>query len=165
MQAPSMVQASPSAQFPQLPPQPSGPQILSVQLGTHSTSMQTPLSQVISLPHSPQLPPQPSGPQSLPSQSVAHSSVLHLPASVQIFPSSQAPQEPSQPSSPQTFPWQLGWQASDSASASSVSVPAAASEAAWTGCVLSGLVLSIQAVTKTPASRRRPMFRYIMMSP
>ena len=105
---PDAVQFSVPVHVPQLPPQPSSPQVLPVQSGTH---WQSPAALHCSLTeHVPQVPPQPLSPHSLPPHCATHSQFpliqalpapqaigapLHVPAeqaspTVQALPSSQA---------------------------------------------------------------------------
>jgi hypothetical protein len=62
-------QAAPEGQAPQLPPQPSSPQILPEQEGTHdAVAMQTPSLHDAFPAQTPQIPPQASAPQDLDAQ-------------------------------------------------------------------------------------------------
>lgn len=91
----------PGPQVPHVPPQPSLPQFLSTQLGTHLLT-QTPLAQsgLVLSPQVPHEPPQPSSPHSLSVQSEIQAfCATHSPTS-QTKPLSQLPHEPPQPSSP-----------------------------------------------------------------
>jgi hypothetical protein len=91
-------QALPVAHLPQLPPQPSSPQLWTPHDGVQE--VHTPLWQALPLAQLPQLPPQPSSPQLW----TPHDGVqeVHTPPR-QAFPVSHWPQLPSQPSSPQSW--------------------------------------------------------------
>jgi len=63
----------PGAQVPQVPPQPSLPQTLPVQLGWQASQAVPVALQVVPAPQVPQFPPHPLLPQTLPAQSGVHS--------------------------------------------------------------------------------------------
>ncbi len=102
-QAPVVVlHTVPAAHVPHVPPQPSGPQLLAMQLGVQ-LALHCPLTQACpgQVPHEP---PQPSSPQTLPLQSGVQA-VTHLPAA-HCCEELQVPHGLPQPSSPQALPAQ-----------------------------------------------------------
>jgi hypothetical protein len=99
----SLLQVWVLAQVPQVPPQPSLPHVLPLQLGVQPHWPVWP--QACPDGQLPQVPPQPSGPQTRPAQLGAHA---HCPVAEQAWPPAQVPHEPPQPSGPQVLPSQLG---------------------------------------------------------
>jgi len=103
LQAPVLVlQTCPVGHVPQVPPHPSGPQLLPEHWGTQLV-LQSPFTQACPLGQLPQLAPQPSSPHSFAVQSPVQLST-HLPAAQYL---GQVPQELPQPSSPHSLPVQL----------------------------------------------------------
>jgi hypothetical protein len=103
------MQACELGQVPQVPPQPSGPQLLLAQLGVQ-VSVQLPLEQKSPSGQLPQELPQPSSPQLLPVQSPSQVGTHARPPGEQNASPQQLPQMAPQPSSPQTLPLQSGTQ-------------------------------------------------------
>ena len=94
--------ALPAAQLPQLPPQPSSPQVAVWHLngvGLHR-STHLPRAHTFAPLHAPQLPPQPSAPQSLPEQVGTHVAHVPLPSHTGL--------KPEQPATASDAYWQSG---------------------------------------------------------
>jgi len=104
-QVPTVPHSMPVGQLPQVPPQPSGPQVRPVQLRTHATQAPDDVLHICPVGHVPQVPPQPSEPQVRPVQSRVHEQV---PAVLHVCPVGQVPQAPPQPLGPQVRPAQVG---------------------------------------------------------
>jgi hypothetical protein len=104
---PELLQVCPLAHDPQVPPQPSLPQVLPEQEGVQLATHWPELLQVCPLPHDPQAPPQPSLPQVLPVQAGVQLET-HWPELLHVCPLAHDPQVPLQPSLPQDLPEQEG---------------------------------------------------------